>query len=159
MCGASGTLSKISGTSSPWCAPHLPPSIGVRQSSWNTQVRSALIGSAARRSASITWPRHERDAVVAAKNTSAGEYAGYIRRYAAITSPRSSVPMNGEFASSLARSVSQVSAKIDGSPRPMSVRVSSCVLPSTIGRRADCGGASGSNGSRGSDRPSFTGPR
>ena len=73
--------------------------------------------------------------------------------------PRSRSPMNGECASSVARSVSHVSEKIDGSPRPISVRVSSWVLPSTIGMSADCGGASGSNGSRGSDRPSFTGPR
>ena len=34
---------------------------------------AAAFGCAARRSASITWPRHDRDAVVAAKNTSAGE--------------------------------------------------------------------------------------
>ncbi len=66
--------------------------------------------------------------------------------------------MNGECASSLDGSVSQVSAKIDGSPRPISVRVSPAVLPRIIGIAADRGGASGSNGSRGRDRPSFTGP-
>ena len=67
--------------------------------------------------------------------------------------------MNGELASSFACSVSQVSSNSDGSPRPMRPRVSSCVLPSTIGMSAESGGASGSNGSRGSDRPSFTGPK
>ncbi len=67
--------------------------------------------------------------------------------------------MNGELASSFGLSVSQVSENSDGSPRPISVRVSPFVLPRIIGICADCGGASGSNGSRGSERPSFTGPR
>ena len=48
--------------------------------------------------------------------------------------------MNGEFASRVPRSVSHVSAKSDGLPRPISVRVSPAVLPSTIGMSADSGG-------------------
>ena len=71
--GTSSVVSNTNGTSRPWWAPHLPPSIGVGQSNWNTQVRAAAPGCAARRSASITWPRHERESVVAAKNTSDGE--------------------------------------------------------------------------------------
>ncbi len=67
--------------------------------------------------------------------------------------------MKGEPASSLGRSVAHVNSKMDGSPRPMSVRVSPRVLPRIIGMPDDWGGASGSNGSRGSDRPSLTGPR
>ena len=67
--------------------------------------------------------------------------------------------MNGEFACSFGCSVSQVRSKIDGLPRPISVRVSPAVLPRIIGMSAESGGASGSNGSRGSARPSVTGPR
>ena len=50
-----------------------------------------------------------------------------------MTSARLSVPMNGEFASSFGSSVSQVSENSDGSPRPISVRVSPLVLPRIIG--------------------------
>ena len=88
-------------------------------------VRRAT-GCAARRSASITWPRHDRESVVAAKNTSAGEYC---RMPSAVgrnhLGPDRAAPMNGEFSSSAGCSVSQVSANSDGSPRPISVRVSS----------------------------------
>ena len=75
--------------------------------------------------------RHERPAVVAAKNTSDGEYCGYSRRYSATTSaPEMSTRNSGS---------SRCGQRLPGDGRsagiaaPISERVSSWVLPIIIG--------------------------
>src|SRR5581483_2627064 len=112
--GATARLSKKKGISTVCGAPNLPPATGEGQSISYTQVRCCA-GLSARRSASITCPGHERNAVVAAKKTSAGEYCGYHARYFAtmvsgFTGPRK-LPT---FFSSADGSSSQVSEKSAG---------------------------------------------
>ena len=80
-------------------------------------------------------------AVVAEKNTSDGEYCGYHRRYSATTSAPEMSTRNS--ASRRCGKASQVRFQELGSPRPISARVSSWVLPIIIGMPADCSGASG----------------
>ena len=94
--------------------------------------------------------------MVAAKNTSLGVYRGYIRRYSATT--RSAWMSTNCAFSSRAGNSSQPRMKFFGS-LPRKARVSSRVLPITIGIAADCAGASGQNGCRGSTCPSITGPK
>ena len=94
--------------------------------------------------------------MVAAKNTSLGVYRGYMRRYSATT--RSTWMSTNCAFSSRAGNSSQPRVKLFGS-LPRKARVSSRVLPITIGIAADCAGASGQNGCRGRYSPSITGPK
>ena len=95
-------------------------------------------------------------AVVTAKKRSLALASGRSLRSSAMYCVRSRPCVKG---ASRSGNCSHVIANADGSRPPISSVVSSLVVPTSKGTCADAGGASGSNGWRGSERPSSTGPK